>query len=409
MPTPGAPVILACMASTPTPPTCPACGWFVRAPVAPGAACGRCGLPQDGVVAAELHGLAVALAAVSAERDRLLARRAHLLSGLPPLAAPDPFRVPAGDRVPAGGRFPAGGPFPVGGAPATPPGRATEATPLDVQNLLLWLGGVLLTVAAVAFTVISWGHLGIGGRAAVLAVLTLTAMAVPVPLLRRGLGATAEVIACLGLVLLLLDAYAVRRVLLPGPAGLVYAAWATALIAAVWALYAAVMRPRGERPGLRTPAHAALVLAQLPLPLWAFAEHSRFAQAAAFLAVAVLDGVATLPGRFGVPRVLLPTAAVLGAATGVIGLLTAGKLAVVADGPGAAVGAGALLLGAAACAMVIAHRIPAVPGPDPAAGHQEIPCSDPAAGHRGTRPGRSRSAWSPGSPRPPLSAAWSGC
>lgn len=331
------------MQTMPEPPErCPACGWFVPGPAQSGARCAHCGLPLAEPVAAELRDIAAALAAVDAERHRLWTRRAQLLAQTRPFGQTGPF------------------------APAAPqwrprrPGGETNAP--AVQNVLLSLGGVLLAVAAVVFTVISWGSLGIGGRATVLALLTLAAMAVPATLVRRALGATAEVVACVGLVLLLLDSYAVRRTLLPDPDGVRYAAASLAVVSAVWAGYAAIMRPRAGR-GLVLPAPAALVLAQLPLPLWSFADRSAYGAAAALLGTAVFDtAVAVVLGRSGVrgPRL---TAGIAGSVTGALGLLTAGVLSAEADGPGAALRAGALLLGAAACALAAAYRMPGASGP----------------------------------------------
>lgn len=60
-------------------------------------------------------------------------------------------------------------------APVAPP--RPEAPAPRVQNVLLLLGGVLLTIAAMVFTLVSWGHLGIGGRAVVLGAVTLAALA----------------------------------------------------------------------------------------------------------------------------------------------------------------------------------------------------------------------------------------
>ncbi|MDI5961686.1 SCO7613 C-terminal domain-containing membrane protein [Streptantibioticus silvisoli] len=322
--------------------SCPACGWSVPAR---GTACVRCGLPVDGPITAELRHIGAALAAVDAERHRLLSRRAHLLAHALPVR-----------------------PVPIPPTPARPtavpgPGGTRETGTVEARDVLLWLGGTLLAVAAVAFTVISWGHLGIAGRSAVLAVLTLTATGVPALLLRRALGATAEVVACLGLVLLLLDSYAVRRTLLPGPGTTVYEAGTAAVTAVVWAAYAVALRPRAERRGLRLPPHLALVLAQLPLPLWSFTAHSGDATAAALLATALLDALVLLAGDRAAMSRLLPTAVVAGAVTGLLGLLVAAELSLRAVGPGAALRAAALLLGAAACALAVAYRLPAPPEP----------------------------------------------
>ncbi|MFD3451324.1 hypothetical protein ACFWVC_04015, partial [Streptomyces sp. NPDC058691] len=319
----------------PTPPhadRCPGCGWYLPAPVppmAPTPACPRCGTTLVGPAADELRDTDRAILRLDAERGRLLMRRAQLLAQLR-----TDFPVP---------------PTPSWGKPVAAP----DASPRAVQNLLLALGGLLLSVAATAFTVISWGHLGIAGRSAVLALLTAAAAGVPALLLRRRLTATAEVVACLALVLLLLDAYALRRVALPEPDGLRYAAVALAVMSAAWAGYARLL------PRLVLPGPLAFVLAQLPLFLWASATQSAEATAAALLATAALDTIAALRARRPGPRL---TAAVAGTALGLCGLLTAGVLSGAATGTGAALRASGLLLGAAAVAGTAAlRRTPAPP------------------------------------------------
>lgn len=307
---------------------CPACGTPLPA-TAPPPACPRCALPLVGPVAGELRETDRALLRLDAERGRLLVRRGQLLAQLRPPYPQAPW----------------------GAAPGTPWGAPPrrETSPRAVQNLLLALGGVLLAVAAIAFTVISWGRLGIGGRAAVLGVLTLAATGVPVLLLRRTLKATAEVVACLGLVLLLLDAYALHRVAFAEADGLRYAAVSLAAVAALWAGY-------GKAFGrLVLPVPFAVAIGQLPLMLWASAEESAYGIAAALLATAALDAAAALLTGGRGTRV---TAAVAGTAVGAAGLLTAGGLSVSAGDGGAALRAGALLLGAAAVALAVALRRP---------------------------------------------------
>ncbi|GAA3090505.1 hypothetical protein GCM10017600_46500 [Streptosporangium carneum] len=153
------------------------------------------------------------------------------------------------------------------------PGNAESAprrdfSPKAVQNLLLSLGGLLLVVAAVVFTVVSWGHIGIGGRAAILAGVTGLTFAAPKLLAGRGLGATAETITLFGVALLFLDGYAARRVGLAGADGLDplhYAALLFGLVALFMAGYSRLLP-------LRLPLPVAIVLAQFPLPLLAFGE-----------------------------------------------------------------------------------------------------------------------------------------
>ncbi|MEV6040446.1 hypothetical protein AB0L65_55705 [Nonomuraea sp. NPDC052116] len=136
-------------------------------------------------------------------------------------------------------------------------------SPGAAKNVLLILGGLLLTVAAVVFTVVSWGQMSMVGRAAVLAAFTALVMLAPVVLIRRRLTATAETLAGLAVVLLLLDGYAARRVGFLGVDALDalhYTAGMFGLTALILVAYARVTRLRG-------PAPVAVVLAQPVLPL----------------------------------------------------------------------------------------------------------------------------------------------
>jgi hypothetical protein len=119
-----------------------------------------------------------------------------------------------------------------------PPSRETS-TKL-VQNTLFLLGGLLLAVAAIVFTAVAWAQFGVGGRAVLLACFTGAALAVPLPARHRGLTATAETFAAVGLLLILLDGYAAWYVNLFGVAGSSpwgYAAAVCAVTAAVSAGY----------------------------------------------------------------------------------------------------------------------------------------------------------------------------
>ncbi len=258
------------------------------------------------------------LARLDARRAQLLARRAWLLSVLYPTTA------------------------------SAPPPAAVEATPRGAQNVLLALGGLLLAVAAVAFTLVSWGHLGIGGRAAVLGAVTVAALAAPVALLRRGLASTAESVAAVGLLLTVLDAYALHRVALPGADGLGYAAVASGVLAALWTAY-------GVGAGrLRVPLPAAVLAGQLPLPLGALAAGAEALPLAwAALLTAAADAALALWARpaAAVRRVACGAAC----ATGAWAVLSGGRLSLVEGGAGPA----ALLLAAAGLALYAAWRTPA--------------------------------------------------
>ncbi|MEV4184049.1 hypothetical protein AB0J28_21745, partial [Streptosporangium canum] len=332
--------------------------------------CPHCALPLRGPVAAELWQLDRALAGLRAREAELLVRRGRLLDLLraergrpagsdpgvrpapagtaphpapagPPApgqpaapgqsAAPAPApgqpvspvparqgsSVPAMPRIPVPGQpgFPVSewsGPLPSGqpGPPAASPRR--DFSPKAVQNLLLVLGGLLLAVAAVVFTVVSWGQIGIGGRAAILAGITVLTFAVPKFLVKRELVATAETIAVLGVALLFLDGYAARRVGLAGAdriAALDYAALLIALIVLVVAGYSRLLP-------LRLPLPVAVVLAQFPLPLLALSETAPWFTAA-LAATAAADAAflvfghgrskpATVPGDAGTAGPVVP-------------------------------------------------------------------------------------------------------
>ncbi|MGW6390881.1 SCO7613 C-terminal domain-containing membrane protein [Streptomyces sp. NPDC055103] len=260
------------------------------------------------------------LAQLDARRTQLLARRAWLIRAL---YTPAPAAAP---------------PWP-GGRPVA------DSTPRSAQNVLLTLGGTLLTIAAVAFTLVSWGSMGIGGRAAVLLVVTSAALAAPVALLRKGLVSTAESVAALGLVLMVLDAYALHRVALPETDGLGYTAVAAAVLAGAWTAYGSVL---GR---LRIPLPVAVVAAQLPLPLGVLAAGggpTAFAWAA--LATVAADVALVLWTR---PVAVRITAATGATALGGWSLLTGAWLSLTSPWSGAP-----LLLAGAALSLYVAWRRP---------------------------------------------------
>ncbi|MCC8482734.1 hypothetical protein LMJ41_33315 [Streptomyces globisporus] len=295
--------------------------------------------------AEELARLDRELAELDARRAQLLTRRAWLLAALrPPAPTAAPGWNPSAWGAPAPGRP---------GAPAQPWGYVPPkqpSAPRSAQNVLLTLGGLLLTVAAVAFTLVSWGSMGIGGRSAVLAAVTVGALAAPAVLLRRGLTATAEALAALALVLTLLDAYAVHAVAAPDTDGLGFTAVAAAVLAALWTAYGLAL---GK---LHLPLPAAVVLAQWPLLFGAWAAGApALVVGWALLATAVLDGAIALWGKGTGARV---TACVGGSVMAFSALMVGLTLSVTASGPLGALAPGALLLTAAAAALAGAWRAP---------------------------------------------------
>ncbi|MEW2086210.1 hypothetical protein [Streptomyces sp. NPDC005283] len=278
------------------------------------------------------------LVRLDARRAQLLARRAWLIAALRQPVAPAVPVTPAFAARPSVAQ-----PF-VASAP--------EASSPSVQNVLLTLGGILLTIAAIAFTLVGWGYLGIGGRSAVLGAVTVAALVAPVALLHRRLASTAESVAALGLVLMVLDAYALHRVALSGTDGLGYAAFASAALAALWTVYGLSF----DR--LRVPLPVAVLTAQLPLPLWALTEAAGAPPMEwALLATAVLDVSAAMWAK---PAGLRGIAATGAATTGGWALLIGGRQSVTADTPLDAVAPAALLLVAAGVALYAARRASSV-------------------------------------------------
>ncbi|WP_405838185.1 SCO7613 C-terminal domain-containing membrane protein [Streptomyces sp. NBC_01518] len=285
--------------------------------------------------AVELGILDAELRQLDARRAQLLHRRAWLLTVLQPVR-PAPVLSPP---------------------PATPPRR--EATAPSVQNVLLLLGAILLTLAAIAFTLVSWGSMGIAGRALVLGAVTLATLGAPVVLLRRGLRSTAESLAGLGLALTVLDAYALHEVAFPDGDGVTFAAAAATVLTALWTAYgiglAALPDPTDARPGPSTapplllPLPAALAVAQLPLLLWAIAVGGGpHTITAALLLTAVIDMVLALRVS---PKAVRLVAAGGAFGMGGWGVLAAGVISLDATGPGAAARAAALFILAAAGAF----------------------------------------------------------
>ncbi|MGN9779014.1 SCO7613 C-terminal domain-containing membrane protein [Micromonospora sp. H33] len=259
---------------------CPACG----APADLDAGCSACGRPPY-PPAAEVIRLDREIAALGAEVER--ARRAYE-EVTDRLGAARRRRTELAAAIRA--EFPVPAARPVAPAPpsvgAAPRPGGAEASTRTVQGLLFVLGGLLLGTAAVVFTAVAWATVGVAGRALILAAFTALALAVPLVAVRRGLRGTAETIAAVGLLLVLLDGYAAWTVDLGGVAGWPgtrYAALVGGAGAAVAAGYARLSR-------LTVPWFAALLTVQPVLPLFA-AEHrpSAGGWAVVLVGVAVVD------------------------------------------------------------------------------------------------------------------------
>jgi hypothetical protein len=159
---------------------------------------------------------------------------------------------------------------PVGLPPVMQPLVATaqaETSHRSIQVVLLALGGTLLAVAAVVFTIVAWGAFGIGGRSVILAAITGITVAVPFGLIRIRLEATAETVALLALVLIGMDGYAAWHVgWVPDTFGpTAYAGVVLTVIALIAACYPIVLPLRTMRPTAVVLLQPAVVLLAWPV------------------------------------------------------------------------------------------------------------------------------------------------
>jgi hypothetical protein len=167
--------------------------------------------------------------------------------------------------------------------PRRPRGHPLEGSPSEMQNVPLALGGLLLFVAAVVLA----AYLDVLGpqlRALVLSTLTLLGLLLPVPIARRGLAATADTAAAVGLAMLLVDGWTLWDAGVV--AGLGTRPFA-ALVCLVTAVVAAAYRPVVT---LRAPKFVAVAALQPVLPLLAWqALPGAYGRATIFAAVAFTD------------------------------------------------------------------------------------------------------------------------
>jgi hypothetical protein len=261
--------------------------------------CPQCGPGLTGQQAAELRRIVLELARLDAARGRLLADRAVILADIrtvrPQSAAglaPQPVAEPsAASRRPLAESLKYPKPATVPGVGAAGPGRTRhELSRAAAANLLLGAGGLLLVIAVAAFTAVSWGRIGTLGRAGILVPTAIVALAASGPLARRGLTATAESVAGVGLALTAAVAWLARDLAPRGTdGGLAYAAVACTVLAAGWAAY-------GAASALRGPRLAAIGFAQVPVPL-AFGAITHWAPAVALGLVLTAGGDVAIASR----------------------------------------------------------------------------------------------------------------
>ena len=165
---------------------CPSCFATVAdAPVCP--SCGMAG--QDGADAAQLrivvsriHEIASERAELQYELDTLVQERHQLFLRVRPAADESTFTRLGSET-----------------APSRP-----EWRPERVRDVLLWLGALLLVIAAITFAAVAWTRLGPAGRAAILLGVTVASAALT-RFVRPRLRPTAEALAAITIALALVD------------------------------------------------------------------------------------------------------------------------------------------------------------------------------------------------------------
>jgi hypothetical protein len=306
--------------TSPAPLPCPDC----RAPLTGAATCPSCGLRLTGPEAVRLWEVDQSLFALDAQRDALLAERGRLLAALRPgtVLAPASGQTTAGSdpaiASPAGAPAPTSAATPIGQSPVPQPRQ--EWTPKRVQNTLLGLGALLLTVAGIVFAAVTYDRLGAGGRATILVILTLLAGAAVPRLKARGLDATAETVTVVTLALAALDAYGLRTLGLAETSDATVYAAGSALVLAVLAASYAVAVP------VVVPRIAAVVLLHLPVPLLLVHARASVGDMGLALALVVAGDLAgwVALGRFGTRlRDVQIVVSVAGTVTTVIALAAA--------------------------------------------------------------------------------------
>ena len=314
---------------------CPYCG----SPVAFGVpTCSACGFPLQDQRAAWVAQVDAAIAAgVPNHADLLVQRNAALAVHQPRWRTAPQAEAPAQPQArrqpepqarrqpqpqPAGGRpqFPAppAPPAPPASEPR-PPRKRPELPLRDVQTTLLALGGILVSLAALIFAVVTWRHSSPGVRAGVLVGITTLAAIAPHYLARRKLRDTAQTFAALACSLLAVDVLLTRHLVAPGLDGRSFWAAATAVLAAGYFGYGRLSR-------MVSPYVFGIIAAQPSLLLASYRVSHTYGTAARFIvAVVILDGLlvwqlsrTATPGREA--RFTRLIAAVSGAGLWVIGL-----------------------------------------------------------------------------------------
>src|SRR6266498_1720563 len=169
-----------------------------------------------------------------------------------------------------------------------PRGVRAQWRPEVVRGVLLWLGSILLALAAVSFAVVAFLNLGDAGRAGLLAGTTLVVAACAAAA-RRPLPATGEALGGLAMALVLVDWYALRRAGVA--AGWSPAAWwalGSAVAAAIAGVAARWLRVQRLSAAVLVQASAVLVVTTVAEASWTIGVGLALVAAASVLAGAML-------------------------------------------------------------------------------------------------------------------------
>ena len=309
---------------------CPAC----FSPLA-STRCDVCGLDVAVPAAAELFRLSTALSEGERERrsfiDRMRSDQAarEAAAAVPDAASPTTIPVPpplpdpgvavrtVPPPLPDAGVAPQVVPPPlppqdVGAAIAAPEPTTPARRRSGVQVLLHTLGVVLISVAAIVFLFVAYLVANLEVRSVIIAAASILVLGVAWLLRARGLPGTAEGVASVAVVLLLLDVWIVRANALFGSDALEASAYTGLALAVVTALLA------GTRSvsRIRVPGFAAAALAPVSAFLLAFSLDSDSGAGPWLggLAVVVVGAVAVWLLPRSPERIILCSAGLAGAA-----------------------------------------------------------------------------------------------
>jgi hypothetical protein len=246
-----------------------------------------------------------------------------------PAVAPTPAPRSAPEAVPAEL------PPVVDGSPAVPsalpPAEPAGPRRSSVQVFLLSAGVVLLAVAAAFFLTVAWIGGGLVLRSIIIGFVTAAVIATASLLRRRGLGATAEGIALLGIAFVALDVWAVRANDLAGAADLEPSVYWGATTLAAGAAFVGWARLSRLRAPL-SAAVAALAVGPAVLVAGVFTRDAAFgwyAWGLALLLVALAAPFAPLLARRPRPALTVEIAVVRG--FGALGAVVALTAALIVD------------------------------------------------------------------------------